>query len=42
VGVLQASGQPDLAQEALGAERGGELVVEHLERHRAVMLEVLS
>ena len=42
VRVLQPGGQLDLAQEPLGAERGGELGVEHLERDRAVVPEVLG
>ena len=41
VGVLQPGGEPDLAQEALRAERGGELGVQHLERDLAVVLEVV-
>ena len=32
----------DLAQEALRAERGGELGVEHLERDRPVVLEIVG
>ena len=39
--VLEPGGELDLAQEALGAERIGELGVEHLERDRAVVPEVL-
>ena len=39
--MLQPGGQPDLALEPLGAERGGQLGVEHLERDRAVVAEVL-
>ena len=38
--MLQARGEPDLALEALGTERGGQLGVEHLERHRPVVPEV--
>ena len=38
--MLETGGHPDLALEPLGAERGGELGVEHLERDRAVVLEV--
>ena len=38
--MLQPGGESDLALEPLGAERGGELGVEHLERDRAVVLEV--
>ena len=40
--MLQPGGELDLAQEALRAERGGELGVEHLERDRAVVLEVVG
>ena len=40
VGVLQPGGEADLALEALGAEGGGELGMEHLERDRAVVPEV--
>ena len=39
--MLQPGGEPDLAQEPLGAERGGELGVQHLERDLAVVLEVV-
>ena len=42
VGVLQPGGELDLALEALGAERGGELGEEHLEGDRAVVPEVLG
>jgi hypothetical protein len=38
VRVLQAGGDGDLAQEALGAERLGQLGMEHLERDRPVVL----
>ena len=40
VGVLEPGGELDLALEALGAERGGQLGVEHLERDRPLVLEV--
>ena len=40
--MLQAGGELDLAQEPLGAERRGELGMEHLEGDRAVVLEVLG
>jgi hypothetical protein len=40
VGVLQAGGELDLAQEPLGAEAGRHLGVEHLEGHRAVVPQV--
>jgi hypothetical protein len=42
VGVMETRGSADLAQEALRAERGGELGVKHLERHRAVVPEVMG
>ena len=41
VGMLEPGGELDLALEALGAERGGELGVQDLERDRAVVLQVL-
>jgi acetylornithine deacetylase/succinyl-diaminopimelate desuccinylase-like protein len=40
VRVLEPGGEADLALEPLEAERGGEAGVEHLEGHRAVVLEV--
>ena len=40
--MLEPGGELDLAEEALGAERGGELGMEHLERDRAVVPEVLG
>ena len=40
--MLQPGGEPDLALEPLGPEGGGELGVEHLERDRAVVPEVLG
>jgi hypothetical protein len=40
--VLQTSGELDLAQEALRAERRGYLRVQHLEGDPPVMLEVLG
>jgi len=39
-GVLQPGGDPDLAEEAVGAEYGGELRPEHLERDPPVVLEI--
>jgi hypothetical protein len=39
--MLQPGGELDLALEALGADRFGDLRMEHLERHRAVMAEVV-
>jgi len=40
VGVLQPGFDPDLPQESLGAEAGGELGPEHLESHVATMPEI--
>ena len=40
--MLEPGGDPDLAQEALGAERGAELGVQDLERDRAVVLEIVG
>ncbi len=40
--VLELCRETDLAQEPLGAEDGCKLGTEHLERHRAVVLEVAS
>ena len=42
VRVLEPGGEADLALEPVGAERGGQLGVQHLERDRAVVLEVLG
>ena len=42
VGVGEAGDEADLAEEALGAHRGRELRVDHLERDRAVMPEVVG
>ena len=42
VGVLEVGGDPDLAEEAVGAERGGELGAEHLDGDRPLVLEVLG
>jgi hypothetical protein len=42
VRVLQGGCELDLAQEALGAEHGTQLGVEHLEGDRAVVLEVVG
>ena len=42
VGVLQPGGEADLALEPVRPERGGQLGVEHLERHRPVVPEVLG
>jgi hypothetical protein len=38
--MLEAGGQHDLAQEALGAQRGRQVRVEHLERDHPVVAEV--
>ena len=40
--MLEPGGEADLAEEALGAEGGGELGVEDLEGDGAVVLEVLG
>ena len=40
VRMLQSGGHADLALEPLGTERGGHLGVEHLDRHRPVVLAV--
>ncbi len=42
VRVLEPSGEQDFSLEALGAEHGGEFAVEHFERHRAVVLQVVG
>jgi hypothetical protein len=42
VGVLQPGGEADLAKEALGAKRGGQLGTEGLEGHRPVVAQVVS
>ena len=41
VGVLQAGAEPDLAEEPLGAQRLGQLGMEHLERDGAVVSQVV-
>ena len=41
VGMLQPCGDADLAQESLGAHRGGELRIEDFDGDRALVLEVL-
>ena len=38
--MIEPGGNLDLAQEAVGAERGGELGVQHLEGDDAVVLEI--
>jgi hypothetical protein len=40
--MLQPGREADLPLEALGSERGGQVQVQELERHRPVMTEVLS
>jgi hypothetical protein len=40
--MLETSGESDLTKEALWTQDGGQLWVEHFERHRAVVLEILS
>ena len=42
VGVLEVGGGLDLGQEPLGAEDGGQLGTEHLERHLAVVAHVVG
>ncbi len=39
--MLQPGRHPDLALEALRAERGGKVGLEHLERDRAVVPEIV-
>jgi hypothetical protein len=40
VGMLEPGGEADLPLEPVGAEGGGQLRQQHLERHRPVVLEV--
>ena len=40
MGVLQSRRVADLALEAVGTERGGEIGAEDLERHLAIVLQV--
>ncbi len=40
--MLQPGGDLDLAAEALGTERGGELRAEHLDRDLAIVPEVVG
>jgi len=40
--MLQAGGDLDLAQEPIGAERRRQLLMQHLDRDRAVVLHVLG
>jgi len=40
--VLEAGGELDLTLEAFGSDRGGELGQEDFERHRSVVLEIMS
>lgn len=42
VGVLQTGGELDLTEKTVGAERLGELGMEHLECHRAVVAKVVG
>jgi hypothetical protein len=42
MGVLELGRDPDFAQEPLGAEQGGQLGAENLQRHTAVVPEVLG
>jgi hypothetical protein len=39
--VLEPGGETDLAEKALSAQAGGDLRVQHLERHRPIVLEIL-
>ena len=39
--MIEPSTDADLPQESLGAERGGDLGVHHLERHVAVVAEIV-
>ncbi len=38
----EPGGEPDLAEEPLGAERVGEFRVEDLDRHLTIMLEIVG
>ncbi len=40
--MLEPRGQLDLALEALRPEQGGELGVQHLQSHRAVVAQIVS
>ena len=40
--MLQRRGRPDLLHEPLGAEHGGELRLQHLDRDLAIVLQVLG
>ena len=42
MGVVEAGGDPDLVEEPLGTEHGGQLGPQHLERDLAVVLEILG
>ena len=42
VRVLERRGGPDLEHEPVGAEHGGELGPQHLDRHLAVVLQVVG
>jgi hypothetical protein len=42
VGMLQPGGQPNLALEPLGAERGGQLRVKQLQGHWPIVLEIVG
>ena len=39
--MVELGGDGDLAEEPLGAERVGEFGVEDLDRHRAIVLEIV-
>jgi hypothetical protein len=40
MGVREAGGDRDFAEEACGPERSGDLGAEHLERHLALLLQI--
>jgi len=42
VGMIQPGGEGDLAKEPLGAEGGGQLGPEQLERDGAIVLEIMG
>src|SRR5512146_3009569 len=40
--MLQPSGEFDLPMKSVGAERGCQIRMEHLQRHRAIVLQVVG
>jgi hypothetical protein len=40
--MVEVGDDPDLAKEAFGSERGGQLGAQHLDRHVSLVLEVAS